>query len=272
MTPAARSLLVLVARSCSPAAARSRQRPRAGPRRARRRDAAAAREAPDRAGARRADRHRADRLRHPRPGLRPVLDGRQARRSTTPHKQTGAAVSYRAPDTFSIERMRRYIDEAVADRPDGLVVSLPDATALAPSIKAAVKAGIPVDHDQLRQRRVPQARRARPRRPARVRGGPRGRASGWARAGVKRALCVNQENGNAGLDQRCRGLRATACAKTGGTMRALPVAAAGPGDRAAADGRGARPTRRGRRHPHARPGRRASPRSTPSAPAASSRA
>src|SRR5688500_16700095 len=60
------------------------------------------------------------------------------------HKQSGAAVYYRAPDSFSIERMRRFTDEAVADRPDGLIVSLPDATALSPSIKAAVKAGIPV--------------------------------------------------------------------------------------------------------------------------------
>src|SRR4051794_32574695 len=60
------------------------------------------------------------------------------------HRQSGAAVSYRAPDSFSIARMRRFIDEAIADRPDGLVVSLPDAKGLSPSIEAAVKAGIPV--------------------------------------------------------------------------------------------------------------------------------
>jgi simple sugar transport system substrate-binding protein len=42
------------------------------------------------------------------------------------------------------------------------------------------------------------------------------------RVGVRRALCVNQENGNTGLDQRCRGL-ADGLAKTGGTMRPLPV-------------------------------------------------
>ena len=121
------------------------------------------------------------------------------------HKQTGAAVSYRSPDSFSLERMRRYIDEAVADHPDGMIVSLPDATALSPSIKAAVKAGIPVDHDQLRQRRVPQARRARPRRPGRVQGGLGEPGGGWAAPASRRALCVNQENGNIGLDQRCRG-------------------------------------------------------------------
>ena len=63
---------------------------------------------------------------------------------TEARRQTGVEVSYRAPDRFSIERMRRYIDQAVADRPDGLVISLPDATALKPSIEAAVKADIPV--------------------------------------------------------------------------------------------------------------------------------
>ena len=62
---------------------------------------------------------------------------------TEARRQTGVEVSYRAPDRFSIERMRRLIDQAVADRPDGLVISLPDATALKPSIDAAVKAGHP---------------------------------------------------------------------------------------------------------------------------------
>ena len=104
------------------------------------------------------------------------------------HRQSGAAVSYRAPDRFSIERMRRFIDEAVADQPDGLVVSLPDATALSPSIKAAVQRRHPGGHDQLRQRRVPQARRARPRRPARVRGGRRGRRADGPRGRPARAV------------------------------------------------------------------------------------
>ena len=41
-------------------------------------------------------------------------------------------------------RMKRYLDVAIADHPDGLVVSLPDVEALGPSIERAVKAGIPV--------------------------------------------------------------------------------------------------------------------------------
>jgi simple sugar transport system substrate-binding protein len=137
------------------------------------------------------------------------------------HKQTGAAVSYRSPDSFSIERMRRYIDEAVAEHTDGLIVSLPDAKALSPSIKAAVKAGIPVvtinsGSDEFRTVGA-LAHVGQDEYKAGLEAGRR-----MGRAGVKHALCVNQENGNAGLDQRCHGL-ADGLAKTGGTMRPLPV-------------------------------------------------
>jgi simple sugar transport system substrate-binding protein len=140
---------------------------------------------------------------------------------TEARRQTGVEVSYRAPDRFSIERMRRFIDQAVADRPDGLVISLPDATALKPSIDAAVKADIPVitinsGSDEFRKLGV-LAHVGQPEYEAGVEAGER-----MARAGVRRALCVNQEDGNAGLDQRCRGL-GDGLAKSGGTMKPLPV-------------------------------------------------
>ena len=53
-------------------------------------------------------------------------------------------VTYEAPPTFDMVAMARLIDAAVATKPSGLVVSIPDAAALGPSIKAAVAAGIPV--------------------------------------------------------------------------------------------------------------------------------
>ena len=40
--------------------------------------------------------------------------------------------------------MSHLIDEAVASKPDGLIVSMPDVAILGPSIRAAVAAGIPV--------------------------------------------------------------------------------------------------------------------------------
>ena len=56
----------------------------------------------------------------------------------------GVTVEYQAPETFDMVAMSDLIDAAVASQPDGLVVSIPDADALGPSIQAAVDAGIPV--------------------------------------------------------------------------------------------------------------------------------
>jgi simple sugar transport system substrate-binding protein len=56
----------------------------------------------------------------------------------------GVEVQYQAPQTFDMVAMAQLIDAAVASKPDGLVVSIPDADALGDSIKAAVAAGIPV--------------------------------------------------------------------------------------------------------------------------------
>jgi simple sugar transport system substrate-binding protein len=136
-------------------------------------------------------------------------------------RETAVAVSYRAPDRTSIERMRRFLDEAIADNPDGLVVSLPDVAALAPSIRRAVRDGIPVvtinsgseDFEDLGV----LAHVGQPEYPAGVEAGER-----MGEAGVKRALCVKQESGNSGLDERCRGF-ADGLRRSGGSMRELSV-------------------------------------------------
>ena len=59
-------------------------------------------------------------------------------------KLMGVEVQYQAPQTFDMVAMAQMIDAAVASKPDGLVVSIPDAEALGDSIRAAVAAGIPV--------------------------------------------------------------------------------------------------------------------------------
>ena len=136
-------------------------------------------------------------------------------------RQTGAAVSYRAPDSFSIERMRRLVDQAVADMPDGLVISIPDPEALGPSIERAVAAGIPTitinSGSGAFKRLGVLAHIGQPEYKAGVEAGKR-----LGEEGVKRALCVNQESGNTGLDERCRGL-AAGLKRTGGTISPLPV-------------------------------------------------
>src|SRR5215217_9627380 len=116
----------------------------------------------------------------------------------------GVEVEYNAPQTFDMVKMSQLIDAAVASKPDGLVVSIPDADALGDSIRAAIAAGIPVismnsgsdvaaDFGLLTH--VGQTEYE-----AGLGAGQR-----MGEAGVTTALCVNQEVGNVALDDRCRG-------------------------------------------------------------------
>src|SRR5690606_34492543 len=59
-------------------------------------------------------------------------------------RDMGVRVEYRAPEIFDMIQMAQLIDAAVAARPHGLVVSIPDPDALEASIRRAVEAGIPV--------------------------------------------------------------------------------------------------------------------------------
>src|ERR1700745_4396380 len=51
-------------------------------------------------------------------------------------KDTGSDVDYRSPEKFDMVAMAQLIDAAVASKPDGLVVSIPDADGLGRWIKA----------------------------------------------------------------------------------------------------------------------------------------
>jgi simple sugar transport system substrate-binding protein len=135
-------------------------------------------------------------------------------------RQTDVSISYRSPDTYSVPRMQSLIDEAVATKPDGLVVSIPSA-GVAGAIRRAVRAGIPVvsiNSGLDRSRALGAlAHVGQPEERA-------GRAAGerLVRAGVRRGLCVDHEVGNAGLAARCRGF-ARALKRVGGTARMVPV-------------------------------------------------
>jgi simple sugar transport system substrate-binding protein len=129
-------------------------------------------------------------------------------------------VEYRAPDVYSLARMEALIDQAVASHPDGLVVSIPEA-GLAPAIRRAVKAGIPVvsinSGSDVYRRLGVLAHVGQPEERAGFESGKR-----LAAAGVRSVLCVNQQIGNQGLDARCRGL-ARAMRAAGGRSRVLGV-------------------------------------------------
>jgi len=124
----------------------------------------------------------------------------------TAAKETGSDVEYQATGQFDLPAMSKLVDAAVASKPDGLVVSIPDAVFLSKSIQAAVTAKIPVisinsglDVSKklgclmhIGQEEESAGREA----------GQRLKA-----LGVKQTVILNQELGNVALDQRTKGFR-----------------------------------------------------------------
>lgn len=121
-------------------------------------------------------------------------------------KDEGVDLHYQSdPD---VGKQATLIDNAVAAGTDGLVVSMANPDGLQKSIKAAVAAGVPVitinsGLDQWQQfgaiTHVGQSETLA------------GKAAGEQlnNAGVTNALCVIQEAGNVGLEQRCAGAKST---------------------------------------------------------------
>ena len=100
--------------------------------------------------------------------------------------------------------MASLIDAAIAKKPTGLVVSIPNTEALRPAIKRATDAGIPVvsmnsGSDVLRDLGV-----LAPRRQTEYEAGL-GVGERFKAAGVKNAVCFNQEVGNQALTLRATG-------------------------------------------------------------------
>jgi simple sugar transport system substrate-binding protein len=135
-------------------------------------------------------------------------------------RQMDVLVTYRAPDVYSLPRMKAMVEQAIASRPDGLVVSLPEP-GIGPAVRHAVKAGIPVvtinSGSDVSHRLGVLAHVGQPEHRAGLVAGRR-----LAAAGVRRALCVNQQIGNLGLDARCDGL-AEALRAAGGRSTILGV-------------------------------------------------
>jgi simple sugar transport system substrate-binding protein len=141
----------------------------------------------------------------------------------------GVQAIYEGPasGTFDVVAMAHLIDTAVAAHPDGIVVSIPDANALGPSIKAAVAAGIPVisinsGSDVAKSLGV-LVHIGQTEESAGIGGGLR-----MGAAGVKHALCINQEVGNAALTLRCKGFQEGLSQADGGTVKVIGVNLANP--------------------------------------------
>ncbi|HYW86285.1 MAG TPA: sugar ABC transporter substrate-binding protein [Chloroflexota bacterium] len=143
-------------------------------------------------------------------------------------KDLGVNVEYQSPGTFDMVAMSQLIDAAVASKPDGLVVSIPDAAALGPAIRRAVDAGIPVisinSGSDVAKGLGVMTHIGQTEYEAGQGGGER-----MASAGVKHAICVNQEVGNVALDLRCNGF-SDAMSQHGANVDVLGVNLSDPTD------------------------------------------
>jgi simple sugar transport system substrate-binding protein len=120
--------------------------------------------------------------------------------------ETNSDLQYRSPEKFDLAAMSKLIDEAVASKPDGLIVTIPDAAVLNRSIRAAVAAKIPVIS-------INSGLEASKQLGCLMHIGQQDESAGkkagerMKAAGVKNAVILNQELGNAGLEERIKGFR-----------------------------------------------------------------
>lgn len=120
-------------------------------------------------------------------------------------KQVGVELDYRAPETFDMIRMAELITSAANQKPAGIIVSIPDASALSASIQGSVRSGIPLvsinsgtdvaaeigSMIHVGQDEYETGKKV----------GERLRSEG-----ARKVLCVNHEVGNTALDARCKGV------------------------------------------------------------------
>ena len=119
-------------------------------------------------------------------------------------KAIGAELEYNFDPSGDMSGMAKLIEAAAASNPDGIIVSLPDADALGPAIKAAADAGIPVvtmNSGLESSAKVGALMHVgQPERLAGEKAGARAKAEG-----VTKGLCLNQEAFNTALVDRCEG-------------------------------------------------------------------
>jgi simple sugar transport system substrate-binding protein len=119
--------------------------------------------------------------------------------------QLGVSLDYRAPETFDMVRMAELIDSATNQKPDGIIVSIPDASALGPTIRRAVRSGIPVvsinSGTEVAAQLGTLTHVGQDEYETGKRVGERLRAEG-----AHKVICVHHEVGNTALDARCKGV------------------------------------------------------------------
>jgi len=119
-------------------------------------------------------------------------------------KAIGADFEYNFDVSGDMAAMASLIEAAAAGQPDGIIVSLPDAAALGPAIKAAVADGVPVvTMNSGLEASASLGALMHVGQPERLAGESAGKRA--MAEGVTKGLCLNQEAFNTALVDRCEG-------------------------------------------------------------------
>lgn len=141
-------------------------------------------------------------------------------------KDLNVKVEFVGPDKFDVVAEGQLIAAAIAKKPDGLFVSLPDCDALKPVVQDAIKAGIPVMSFNSGASCFRDAGSlvhvAEDGMEAGLGAGQR-----LAKLGAKNVICLIHEPGNAILEDRCKGI-AAAIQKAGGKTTNIATSLADP--------------------------------------------
>ena len=138
----------------------------------------------------------------------------------------GVKVEFVGPDKFDVVQQGQLIEAAIAKKPDGLFVSLPDCDALKPMVQEAVKEGIPVMAFNSGGKCFKDVGALVFVAADSIQEGL-GAGERLSKLGAKNVLCLNHEPGNAILEERCQGL-AMAMEKAGGKSTMIPTSLADP--------------------------------------------
>ncbi|MBV9702148.1 MAG: substrate-binding domain-containing protein [Methylobacteriaceae bacterium] len=137
-----------------------------------------------------------------------------------------AKVEFVGPDKFDVVAEGQLIDAAIAKKPDGLFVSLPDCDALKPHIKSAIAAGIPVMSFNSGASCFKDAGSLVHVAEDGIEAG-QGAGKRLVALGAKNVICLDHEVGNAILEDRCKGIE-EALKAAGGKSTIVPTSLADP--------------------------------------------
>jgi simple sugar transport system substrate-binding protein len=141
-------------------------------------------------------------------------------------KDLNVKVEFVGPDKFDVVAEGQLIEAAIAKKPDGLFVSLPDCDALKPMIDEAKKAGIPVMSFNSGAGCFKKAGSLVHVAEDGI-GAGNGAGERLVALGAKNVICLNHEVGNAILEDRCNGMK-TVVEKAGGKLTVVPTSLADP--------------------------------------------